>query len=131
MSAIKIIAETEDTVTLLRQDWLRLLAELEDVEDRAAVRERRELEASVGTASARRNYLSAAETRRLLDGENPVKLWREKRNLSQRALAAKARLGNSYLAEIETGRKPGSRAALRKLAAALEVRPEDLDPISD
>ena len=131
MSPIKLVAETEDTVTLARQDWLKLLAELEDAEDRAAVRARREFESSVGTASARRNYLSAAEARRLLDGENAVKLWREKRGLSQRALAGKAQLGNSYLAEIETGRKPGSRAALRKLAAALEVSPEDLDPISE
>ena len=110
---------------------MKLLTELEEAEDRAAVRERRTFEQSVGTGAARRNYLSAAEARRLLDGENPVKLWREKRGFSQRALAAKARLGNSYVAEIETGRKPGSRAALRKLAAALEVRLEDLDPISD
>lgn len=131
MSAIKIIAETADTITLARQDWLRLLAELEDAEDRAAVRERREFEASVGSARARRSYLTADEARRLLDGENPIRLWREKRGLSQRALAAKAQLGNSYLAEIETGRKPGSRVALRKLATALQVRSEDLDPISD
>ena len=130
MTAIKIVAETAETVTVARQDWLKLMAELEDAEDRAAVRVRRELAKSVGPASARRSYLTAAEARRLLDGENPVKLWREKRGLSQRALAAKAQVGNSYLAEIEIGRKPGSRAALRKLATALEVRAEDLDPIS-
>jgi ribosome-binding protein aMBF1 (putative translation factor) len=128
MSAIKIIAETADTVTVARQDWLKLLADLEDAEDRAAVRERRAFEKSAGISSARQNYLTAAEARRLLEGENPVKIWRQKRGLSQRALAAKALVGNSYLAEIENGRKPGSRTALRKLAVALEIRPEDLDP---
>lgn len=130
MSAIKIIAETADTVTVAREDWLKLLGDLEDAEDRAAVRQRRAVERSAGKSVARRNYLTAEETQRLLDGENPVKVWREKRGISQRALATKAEVGNSYLAEIETGRKPGSRAALRKIAAALEVHPEDLDPVS-
>jgi hypothetical protein len=41
MSSVRILAETPDTVTVSRADWLRLLQELEDAEDRAAVRERR------------------------------------------------------------------------------------------
>lgn len=130
MSAIKIISETAESVTIARRDWLKLLADLEDAEDRAAVRERRAFEKSIGIASARQNYLTSTEAHRLLDGESPIKLWREKRGLSQRALAVKAQIANSYLAEIETGKKPGSRAALRKLAAALEVRTEDLDNAS-
>jgi transcriptional regulator with XRE-family HTH domain len=35
-------------------------------------------------------------------------------------------VGAGYLAEIETGRKPGSAAALASLARALEVQIEDL-----
>jgi len=127
MSAIKILTETEDTVTVSRDDWRELLAALDDAEDRAAVAERRAKERFFGKEAERRNYLTAAEATRLLDGENPVKLWREKRGLSQRALAAEAKIGNSYLAELETGRKPGSDVAYRKLAAVLRVPPEDLD----
>jgi hypothetical protein len=33
MSAIKIVAETLDTVTITRADWHRLLAHLDDAED--------------------------------------------------------------------------------------------------
>jgi transcriptional regulator with XRE-family HTH domain len=62
----------------------------------------------------------------LLDGESPLKVWREKRGRSQRELAAAAGVSPAHLAEIETGRKPGSVLALARLARALEVQIEDL-----
>jgi len=127
MSAIKILTETEDTVTVRREDWLGLLASLDDAEDRAAIAERRGKERSHGKENLRANHLTAAEAVRLLDGGNPIKVWREKRGLSQRGLAAEAKIGSSYLAEIESGRKPGSHVAYRKLAAALGVSLDDLD----
>jgi len=126
MSGVRILTETRDTVTVSRGDWTRLLSELEDALDRAAVVERRREEAAKGVQAARRNYLTAREARRLLDGESPVKVWREKRGLSQRELAAAAGVGAGYLAEIETGRKPGSALALARLARALRLQMEDL-----
>ena len=126
MSAIKILSETRDTVTLRRADLSELLAAVEDAEDRAAVRAHRAEEAVMGKEAARRNYLTGDEARRLLDGENPVRLWREKRGLTQRALAARAGMAASYLADIESGRKPGSADALSRLAGALGVSIEDL-----
>lgn len=125
MNAVKILNQTQDTVTVSRGDWAQLLSELEDAQDRAAVVERRRHEAR-GKQAARRNYLTAREARRLLDGESPVKVWREKRGRSQRELAAEAGVSAGYLAEIETGRKPGSAAALARLAKALQVQVEDL-----
>src|SRR5271157_3843894 len=126
MNGVKILSETQDTVTVSRGDWTQLLSELENAQDRAAVVERRRREAATGMQAARRNYLSAREARRLLDGESPVKVWREKRGRSQRELAAAAGVGAGYLAEIETGRKPGSVVALASLARALQVQIEDL-----
>jgi len=127
MSVIKVIEETDETVTIRRDDWLKMLADLDDAEDRAAVNERRAKERLLGK-EARADYLTAAEAMRLLDGENPIKVWREKRRVSQRALAAEAQIAASYLAEIESGRKPGGDNAVRKLAAALRVAVPDLDP---
>jgi transcriptional regulator with XRE-family HTH domain len=121
MNDIKPIAETAETVTLNRSDWTALLEQLEDAQDMAAVTSRRAHEARVGKEAARRNYLSSGEVRRLLDGESPVAIWREKRGLSQRALAEAAGVSPSYLAEIELGRKPGSAEALSCLATALRV----------
>ncbi len=126
MNSVKILSENQDSVTVSRGDWARLLSELEDAQDRAAVVERRREEARRGKQAARRNYLTAREARRLLDGESPVKVWREKRGRSQRELAAAASVSAGYLAEIETARKPGSAAALARLAKALHVQIEDL-----
>ena len=126
MNGVKILSETQDTVTVSRGDWTQLLSELEDAQDRAAVVERRRHEAAKGVQAARRNYLTAREARRLLDGESPVKVWREKRGYSQRELAAAAGVSAGYLAEIETGRKPGSVEALARLGKVLQVQIEDL-----
>ncbi len=126
MNAVKILSETQDTVTVSRGDWTQLLSELEDAQDRAAVVGRRRHEAATGKKAARRDYLTAPEARRLLDGESPVKVWREKRGRSQRELATAAGMSAGYLADIETGRKPGSAAALARLAKALQVQIEDL-----
>ncbi len=126
MNAVKILSETRDTVTVSRGDWTELLSELEDAQDRAAVAERRRHEAATGKEAARRDYLTAREARRLLDAESPVKVWREKRGRSQRELARAAGVSAGYLADIETGRKPGSAAALARLAKALRVQIENL-----
>lgn len=127
MSTVRILGETEDTVTISRADWLRLQEQLDDAQDRAAVAERRAHERRVGKEAARRDYLTADEAVRLLNGESPVKVWREKRGMSQRVLAGQADIAPSYLAEIETSRKRGSGDAYRKLGAVLRVPPDELD----
>lgn len=53
--------------------------------------------------------------------ENPIKILRKFRGLTQVALAEKSGISRPYLAEIETGRKEGSITALKNLAAALEA----------
>ena len=63
---------------------------------------------------------------RLLAGENRVKVWREHRGLSQRALAERAGLNFAYLSQIETGVRQGPVATMKKLAAALGLEVSDL-----
>ena len=111
-----------DTVTLRRPDYEALLSELEDAEDRAAVLGHR-LAQREGTAP---EMLTIEEADRLIDGENPMRFWREKRQLTQRALAGMASVSTSLLAEIEAGTKTGSVDTLRKLAQVLKV---DLDAL--
>ncbi|HEY1934785.1 MAG TPA: helix-turn-helix transcriptional regulator [Acetobacteraceae bacterium] len=123
---LKPVAETSRTVTLRKRDWRALIARLEDLEDLAAIAERLAYEEKVGKEVARRDYLTGEEMRRILDDESPVKVWREKRRLTQRELAEQSEVSASYLAEIETGKKPGSAAALRKLARVLAVPMENL-----
>jgi DNA-binding XRE family transcriptional regulator len=120
------VAETSKTVTLRKRDWKALLARLEDLEDLAAIAERLAYEEQVGKEVARRDYLTGDEMKRILDDESPVKVWREKRGLTQRELAEQAGVSSGYLAEIETGKKPGSAVALRKLSRVLAIPMENL-----
>lgn len=53
--------------------------------------------------------------------ENPIRILRKFRGMTQAQLSEKSGLSRPYLAEIETGRKEGSVTALKNLAAALEV----------
>jgi transcriptional regulator with XRE-family HTH domain len=126
MNDIKLLSETRDTVTLRRADFKNLVEAAEAAQDSAAVAAHRAYEGRVGWKEARRNYFTGEETRRLLDGVSPVRVWREKRGLAQRSLATAAQISPSYLAEIESGKKPGSADALQRLALFLEVPMENL-----
>ena len=63
---------------------------------------------------------------RLLTGVNPIKVYREYRCMSQKALAARIRISPVYLSQIETGRRMGSAKTLASIAKALEVSMDDL-----
>jgi ribosome-binding protein aMBF1 (putative translation factor) len=65
---------------------------------------------------------------RLLDGENPVRVWREYRGLSLRSLAERAGISASALSDTETGKSEGRPATLRRIADILSVSLDDLVP---
>jgi DNA-binding XRE family transcriptional regulator len=77
-------------------------------------------------ASGEDELVPAAIANRLLDGENPVRVWRQHRGMSARALAERAGISAAYLSQIEAGRRDGSFATMRKIAAALGVALDDL-----
>ncbi len=104
----------------------RLLEANENVADLAAVRGQRADEAAAGGyEAAKASYYTADEAKRILAGESPIRVWRQKRGLTQRALAEAAAIQPGYLSEIENGKKPGSVPAYQALAHALSVRPEN------
>jgi len=126
MAHVGPIAETADTVTLRRADYEALLEAAEDVADRAALAAFDRRIAAEGLAAVRADSLTLEEVSRLAEGESPLRVWREHRGLTARALAATAEVNAAYLSEIESGKKPGSAAALVRLAKALKVEVEDL-----
>ena len=123
VKAIRPLAEDGDTVVLRRADFEALLREAEDAADTAQMRE-----AEARVAAGEDEYVPIELTRRQIAGEVPVRVWREHRDLSARALAARAGISAAYLSQIETGKKPGSFEAMAKLARALGVAMEDLEP---
>ena len=63
---------------------------------------------------------------RLITGDNRLRVYREYRGLTQAALAAASSVSRDMIAMIETGRKTGSIATVKRLARALAVDVEDL-----
>ena len=128
MSAIKPVAETADTVTLARGDFEALMAALEDAKDAATFRAFDARAAAKGKDAVLADFLPVEAVERLLSGESPVRIWREHRGMTLRGLAETAGISAGYLSEIENGRKPGSAAALARIARALGMAIEDLLP---
>ena len=62
----------------------------------------------------------------LLDGENPIRVWREYRKLTQQQLAAKAGISKPYLSQLESSKRRGSTVVLQRIAQALAVGLEEL-----
>jgi len=62
---------------------------------------------------------------RMTGGENPVRVLREWRDITQMQLSFKANLSQGHISDIENGRRTGTAAALRLIANVLKV-PLDL-----
>jgi len=62
----------------------------------------------------------------ILDGENPIKVWREYRALTQQQLADAAGISKPYLSQIETGKRTGTTDILSAIAKALDVSLDDV-----
>ena len=63
---------------------------------------------------------------RLVDGENPIRVFREHRGLTQQQLAKTADIARPYLAELEAGKKEGSVSVFKRIAAALKLELDDI-----
>lgn len=92
-------------VVLPIEEWERILDRIEDLEDEAAIRNFHE--------QGERTYPSDV-VYAILDGANPVKVYREWRGLTQAELAKAAGIAKLYLSQIETGRRSGSAKVLRR-----------------
>jgi len=102
-------------------DYERLMAAAEDAADiRSADAVRRRI------AGGEDELIPAAFANRLLDGENPVRVWREHRGLSAKDLAARADVSAPYLSQIENGQRDGTFGTMKKIAEALGVSLGDL-----
>ena len=104
-------------VILPMAEYEALVAAAELAEDVAAI-----------NATAGDELWPAEVVDRLLDGDNPVRVYREHRKLTQAALAEAADLHQAAISQIENGERAGTIDALQRLAKALGVDLEDLTP---
>jgi DNA-binding XRE family transcriptional regulator len=64
----------------------------------------------------------------LLDGANPLKVWREHLGLTQQQVAEAAGISKPYLSQLESGRRQGTTQVLQAIAKALNISLDDLVP---
>ena len=112
-----------ETVTIPRAEYERLRAIAEDYEDFQAA-----LAVEARIADGAEELVPAPIADRIIDGEPPLRVWREHRGLSQSALARASGVNRVQIVEIEAGRNAGSVRTLRRLADALGVALDDIAP---
>ncbi len=112
-----------DTVTIPKAEYQRLCTVEEDLADiQAALVVQERIDAGS------EEFVPEAVVGRLIDGEPPLRVWREHRGLSQAALARAADTSRVQIVDIEAGRRTGSVYTLRRLADALRITLDDIVP---
>ncbi|MCM2473035.1 helix-turn-helix transcriptional regulator [Rhizobium sp. CG5] len=114
----------EEMIVLSREDYDALLKQAERAEDLEDVLAINEFETRL--AAGEEELIPAEFVNRMIDGENPVRVWRDFRGVSGKDLAASAGISAAYLSEIETGKKEGSLSAFKAIAKALRLDLDDL-----
>jgi DNA-binding XRE family transcriptional regulator len=102
-------------------DYERLVAaaaDAADVRSYGAVKRR--------IAAGEEELIPSEFANRILDGESPIRVWREYREMTVAALARRAGLARPYLTQLETGKRAGTIETMRRVAKALDVSIDDL-----
>ena len=112
-----------ETVTIPKVEYRRLPAVEEDLGDIHAG-----LAVQARIDAGTEELVPETVAHRLIDGEPPLRVWREHRGLSQSALARAAGASRIQIVDIEAGRRTGSAHTLRRLADALGIGLDDIVP---
>ncbi len=103
------------------EEYQRLVAEaemLQDIQDYDEVK--------LAIANGDEALIPSEVTYALLDGENPIRVWRDYRGLTQQQVADEAGISKPYLSQIESGQRNGTTEVLVAIAKALNVSLDDL-----
>ena len=110
-----------EMVTITKAEYQRLRDAAEKLDDLRAYDR-----AKAALASGEDELIPARYADRILDGESPLRVFRDLRKLTQQQLADASGVNRVQIADIEAGRKTGSVETVRKLAGALDVALDDL-----
>jgi len=93
-------------------EYRKLLQRLEELEDLKDFRD---------YMRSPEESFPAEVVNRLLDGDNPIRVWREYRGFTQAQLAEKTGVTVAHISQLENGKRECSVKLLKALAAALNV----------
>lgn len=106
-----------EMITIPKAEYNRLIDLADDAEDNAAV---------AAHLDAPEAGMPLNLVKRMLAGESPLAIHREWRGLSAAELSRQSEVNRVQIVDIEAGRKSGSVATMKKLAAALDVAIDDI-----
>jgi mRNA interferase RelE/StbE len=110
-----------EMVTISREEYDRLRAAAEDLADLSAYDA-----IKARLAAGQEELIPAAFVNRMIDGESPLRVFRDLRGLTQSGLSRVSGVNRVQIADIEAGRSAGSVETMSKLAKALGVTIDDL-----
>ena len=103
------------------QEYLELLEKaemLQDVQDYDSTR--------MALEEGTEEMLPETFVNELLEGTNPVKVWREYRSFTQKKLADAVGISVPYLSQLEAGKRKGSLEVYSAIARVLGVTLDDI-----
>ena len=102
------------------EEYERLVEEAEMLQD---VRAYDEAKKAIAVGE---ELIPSEVTYAILDGINPVRVWREHRGLTQQQLAKAVGISVPYLSQIESGKRRGSAEVLAAIARELGLSLDDI-----
>ena len=108
-------------VVLPEEEYKRLADAAEDLEDIALYDEAMR-EAAAGDGER----VPHEVVKRLVEGQNPIMVWREHRGLKAKELAQRVGISAPYLSQLESGERGASLEVIKKIAETLDVMIDDL-----
>jgi len=102
------------------EEYERLVEEAEMLQD---VRAYDEAKKAIAVGE---ELIPSEVTYAILDGINPVRVWREHRGLTQQQLAEAVGISVPYLSQIESGKRRGSAEVLAAIARELGLSLDDI-----
>lgn len=103
------------------EDYLHLIEQAELLED---IRDFDSISAAIERGDE--ELIPAEVVNAILDGQNPIKVWREYRGLTQQQVADAIQISKPYLSQIETGKRTGTTDVLSAIAEALNISLEQI-----
>ena len=112
-----------EVAILPRKDYEALAAKAQEADEdfstaRLVARARKEIAAGMP-------LIPKEVVDRISNGENALRVLRDWRGKTQLDISRKTNIGQGYISDLESGRRKGTTAALKKIASVLKV-PLDL-----
>ena len=102
------------------KEYLRLVAESEMLQDV------RDYDAALEAIHQGEETIPSEVVYAILDGKNPIRVWREHRGLTQKQVSEVAGISKPYLSQIESGKRKGTTEILSAIANALNLTLDDI-----